>query len=76
MYSAFVDPEHITPLGSTLPAIFAKTSLVVTSVFYINSNKKVKSRIFDMFTSKIDPTDCTSRGKLNHEFKKLQKMNF
>lgn len=46
MISAFIDPEWITPMGSLLPALFAKTSMVWSTVFYIMSNKQIKYKIF------------------------------
>jgi hypothetical protein len=45
LYSAFVNPDHITPVGSTLPAIFAKSSTVWSTIFYIFSNKNIKSKM-------------------------------
>jgi len=37
--------DHITPVGSTLPAVFAKSSTVWSTVFYIFSNKNIKSKM-------------------------------
>ena len=54
LYSAFVNPSHITPLGSTLSAIFAKSSLFLSSMFYIFSNKNFKSKINSNFKSISD----------------------
>ena len=45
LYSSFVNPDHITPVGSTLPAIFAKSSTVWSTIFYIFSNKNIKSKM-------------------------------
>ena len=45
MYSAFIDSNDITPLVATLPAMFAKSSTVLSSIFYILSNKKIFEKI-------------------------------
>jgi hypothetical protein len=45
LYSAFINPDHITPFGSTLPAIFAKSSMVWSTIFFIISNKNIKSKM-------------------------------
>ena len=45
MYSAFIDSNDITPLVATLPAMFAKSSTVLSSIFYILSNKKILEKI-------------------------------
>ena len=53
MYSAFISPNHITPLDSTLPAMFAKSSLAWSTILFIYSNKKIKSRVkFRLFSTK------------------------
>jgi len=46
MISAFIDPDLISPMGSLLPALFAKTSMVWSTVFYIMSNKQIKYKVF------------------------------
>ena len=46
--SAFTSYE-ISPLGSTLPAAFAKSSAVWSSLFYIFSNKIIRKHIISMF---------------------------
>ena len=48
MYAAFVD--RVEAMTSTLPSLFAKSSMLWTSVFYILSNKKVRNDLsFEMF---------------------------
>lgn len=46
MVSAFIDPHLISPLGTLLPALFAKTSMVWSTMFYILSNKQIKAKVF------------------------------
>lgn len=46
MYSAFINPDHITPLRATLPAMFAKSSFILSSMFYVCSNKEIFSKVF------------------------------
>lgn len=45
MYSAFINPNDVTPLQSILPAMFAKSSTVLSSIFYILSNRPVLDKI-------------------------------
>lgn len=42
MYSAFIDPSDISPLASTLPAMFAKSSMVWSTILFIYSNDYIK----------------------------------
>lgn len=46
MVSAFYDPHFFSPLGTIIPAIFAKTSMVWSTIFYIMSNKQIKHKVF------------------------------
>ncbi len=46
LISAFIDPNLVTPMGSLLPALFAKTSMVWSTIFYIMSNKQIKYKVF------------------------------
>ncbi len=45
MWSSLIDPGHVTPLASTLPAFIAKSSMLWSSLFFIFSNQKVKKRL-------------------------------
>lgn len=49
LYSAFINPEDISPLCSTLPALFAKSSMVWSTIFYIFSNKEITKRFKNDF---------------------------
>ena len=44
-YSAFINPNDISPLGSSLPAMFAKSSLVWSSLLILLANKQVRSKL-------------------------------
>ena len=45
MYVAFIDANGLTPMLETLPAMFAKSSMVWSTIFFIFSNKQFKSKI-------------------------------
>ena len=45
MYSAFVNSDHITPIVSTIPALLAKSSMLWSSIFFIYTNKDLRSFI-------------------------------
>ena len=62
MYSAFVDADASDGLYGTVPAIFAKSSMVWTPVFYIFLNKTIRSALFGKAFG--FPTELSgSRGK-------------
>jgi len=54
LYSSFINPDHITPLASTFPAVFAKSSTVWSTLFFIFSNKNIKSKISSSFYYSLD----------------------
>ncbi len=41
----FFFSDHITPIISTLPALFAKSSVVWSTLLYMFTNKTIKSKI-------------------------------
>ena len=45
IYRAFWDSHELNPFISTLPAMFAKSSLFITPLLYIASNEKVKKEL-------------------------------
>jgi hypothetical protein len=45
MYSAFVNSDHISPIGATLPAMFAKSSLAWSTILFIHSNQEIESKL-------------------------------
>jgi hypothetical protein len=49
LYSAFFNPDHITPLMTTIPAILAKTSMALSILFYIFTNKELKLKLRKQF---------------------------
>lgn len=65
-YAAFLG-EDLPPIWGTLPAMFAKSSMVWTSIIYIFSNKQIRVKIMaDYF--KVKPAKAAeismSRSKL------------
>lgn len=45
LYSAFIDSNAITPIGSTIPALFAKSSMLWSTLLYLLTNKSIKSKM-------------------------------
>jgi hypothetical protein len=45
LYAAFVSSD-IPPMFGTLPAMFAKSSMLWSALFYIFTNKQFKSKVF------------------------------
>ncbi len=45
MYSAFVNSNQLTPLWSTFPAMFAKSSFIWGTLLYMTTNNEFKSKI-------------------------------
>ena len=52
LYAAFIG--DLPPLAGTVPAMFAKSSLLWTSVLFIFSNKQVRAKIMADFL-KVQP---------------------
>lgn len=44
LYSAFISTEKIEPILTTLPSLFAKSSMLWSSVLYIFSNRKIRKQ--------------------------------
>jgi hypothetical protein len=44
MYIAFIDSRGVSELGGTVPAIFAKTSMIWTTMLYIFTNSNVRNK--------------------------------
>ena len=42
LYSAFINPEHISEFDATLPAMFAKSAALWPSVLYSYANKNIR----------------------------------
>ena len=66
-YNAFVD-INLPPLVKTLPAMFAKTSLVWTSMIFTLSNANIRSKInMSLFKKRNRKSFATvSRSKLKY----------
>jgi len=66
LYSAFIDAKRISPLMTTLPAFFAKSSMLWPSVLFMFSNSKIRKKLnkslFDkMFTPKRSNSSKNSK---------------
>lgn len=61
MYSAFVDPSHISPLGATIPAMFAKSSMIWGTILYLFSNSKIRSKFNQKLFVKEHLSDVSTR---------------
>lgn len=44
-YGAFIASDDIAPIAGTIPAYFAKSSMVWSTLFYIFTNRKLKSKL-------------------------------
>ena len=49
LYSAFINPDHITPIISTLPALLAKSSVVWSTLLYMFTNKTIRTKVLESF---------------------------
>lgn len=67
MWSAFVNPDHISPLGSTIPAMFAKSSMVWSTILFVYSNKPIREK----FLNTEDKTVKSGRGDLELDTNRL-----
>ena len=45
MYAAFISADHLSPLASTLPSMFAKSSFVWGTLLYMTTNKEIITKI-------------------------------
>ena len=45
LYSVCIKSDHFSPLVSMLVILFTKTSIVWSTLFYLITNKKLKSKI-------------------------------
>ena len=54
MYSAFVNPDHITPFVSTIPALLAKSSMLWSSIFFIYTNKDLRKKFWKILVGQDD----------------------
>jgi len=45
MYSSFVKSSPLSPLTTTLPGMFAKSSFVWSTVLYIYSNNQIRRKL-------------------------------
>lgn len=45
LYSAFINADRISPLVTTLPALFAKSSMLWPSMLFMFSNSKIRNKL-------------------------------
>ena len=69
MYIAFVDEIGLGPMAETLPAMFAKSSMVWSTIFYIYSNKDIKSKISFRLFRVIQHATVESDSSMNRSLK-------
>lgn len=64
MYSAFISDKPLPPLYGTVPAIFAKSSMLWTSLVYLLTNKSIRVKVVGCLktASKESNHVSTSRG--------------
>ena len=62
-YTCFIDENGISPLASTVPAFFSKSSIIWTTLFFITTNQNIRSKF--MFCSKPPNNTDQSRKKEN-----------
>ncbi len=68
MNSAFINVINTTPLQSALPSMFAKSSLVTSSIFYIFSNKRILDKITNYKKDQNEQKDISSPSRSNNFF--------
>ena len=59
-YLAFVKPEYISPLSSTIPAIFAKTSVFLNPIIYVIRYKRFREGVKKLFKEIKFPINSVS----------------
>jgi len=64
MYSAFINPDHISPLAATIPAMFAKSSMVFSTVLFFYSNKPIRENFIHSNWSANDDDDIEKNNGL------------
>ena len=63
LYAAFIGND-LSPMSGTLPAMFAKSSFLWSSLIYVYSNKQVREKLNLIRGEKVEkPEASMSRGK-------------
>lgn len=70
LYSSFIG-DDLPPLAGTLPAMFAKSTLVWSAILYIFSNKQIRVKLtMGLFVEKKEQDEVSmSRGNFNFRLK-------
>jgi hypothetical protein len=69
--SSFLNSITVSPMGSALPAAFAKTAAFWSSFFYICTNKVIIKEIKSIIYGKIKEEKINSEGNISNLFYKL-----
>ena len=59
-YTCFIDENAISPLATTMPAFFSKSSMVWTTLFFILTNNNIRSRFFGSNKQNLTSTNLTN----------------
>ncbi len=70
MYSAFINPDHITPAISTLPALLTKSSMLWSTVFFIFTNKELRKKFCQNL---VNQEDLKNYLGVQHEMQTVKK---
>lgn len=65
LISAFGNPQSITPLMATLPALFAKSQVIWNPIIYVAFNKNFRSKLFNK--SKKPREDVSRSIEMNQQ---------
>ncbi len=79
LYTAFIQSHSVSPIMATIPAIFAKTSMLWTSVLYVFSNNQIKKKfnvdLISFIVNSKDNTYAEKNGDKNIYRKRKQNSN-
>ena len=56
MYIAFIDAHGLSPMSETIPAMFAKSSMVWSTIYYLYTNEQFRSKISFKLFSRMQPS--------------------
>ncbi len=56
MYVAFIDAHGLSAMSETLPAMFAKSSMVWSTIYYLYTNEQFRSKISFKLFSRMQPS--------------------
>ena len=62
IYRVFFETSHMSPFTATLPAMFAKSSMLWSSLLYFLTNRKVRVKALEVF-GKSKPAQSMSPSR-------------